>query len=260
MIFKKRNFRFDIPDDKSADVTRVHALRNTIFTRTRIVILCVIMILALSVVGTLAYLNYTANQAANRFTVASDAHIQVIETTTYNGTTTTDKLFHSGTNNADAGEGNKKAGVKAVSEDGSGVAEELVRMTIVPEVEQLDPSDSTTVLGNAYLNENWSAPQQDSSNNWYIDCGLIRINLSSTWRTNFIYKDGSFIVNKTVNQDDAYKDLVTGVLWADSTANRSDYGKINVNIIADAISASTEGADMWGVVIGSDKSVSLKTS
>lgn len=260
MIFKKRTFSFSIPEDKSAEVTRVHALKNTIFTRTRIVILCVIMILVLSIVGTLAYLSYTANQAANRFTVAGDVSIRVIETTTYNGTTTTDKIYQSGTNQADGGEGNKKVGAKATTDDGSSVSEELVKLTIVPEVEQLDPSDTTKVLGNAYLSENWSAPQQDSSNNWYVDCGLIRLNLSSTWQSNFIYKDGAFIVNKTVYQDDTYKDLVTGVLWADSAADRNDYGKINVDVIADAIEATTDGANMWGVVIGADKSVSIKTS
>lgn len=265
MIFKKKNLKFDIPDNKSANVTREHSLRDSIFTRTRIVALCLILVLALSIAGTLAYLTWSGNQTPNRPTIG-DVNVKIVETTTVGSATTSNKEFHDSSdenqsvNTADDGNGNKNAWLKATNSAGTNVVSEVVRMTISPEIEYL-ASDKTTVLGNAFVEEDWSGPQKDSNNNWYLKSNLLKIYLDSSWQSYYIYKDGTFIYNKTIKQGDSTEKLVTGAEWADATISRSDYGEIKVNIVAEAIQASEpEATAEWGLEVSDDGAVSVKAS
>ena len=259
----KNNLEVDIPKGANTEVERRRSLKSSIFTRTRIVALSFVLILVLSITGTLAYLAYTGNQTPNRMGMG-EIGIKIVETTKVGTTTTSDKEFHDATddsgssNTADDGNGNKNASLKATNVNGAGSAKEVVRMTISPEIEYLD-ENKTTVLGNAFVEETWSAPQKDTSGNWYLKSNLLKIYLASDWQSHYIYNDGTFFYNKAISQNATTEKLVTGADWADTTIDRSCYGEIKVNIVADAIQSTPEEAPAeWGVAVDEDDNVTLK--
>lgn len=219
--------------------------------------MALVMVLSLSVSGTLAYLTWNANAAPNRVTVAQDVGVQIVESTSWGagdkdaGGTTTDKKFHDATddsgsqNQADLGDGNKSAQLSATRVDGSATSPGAMRMSLTPEAELLD-EDGTTVLGNAFLEENWSAPTQVNSK-WVMSNNLFKVILADDWQTYYLYVDGAFVYKTIVNKDDVTKTLVTGVEWTGSAKDRLNYGAIKLNVIADAIDQTETSLALWGL-------------
>lgn len=259
----KKKLEIDIPKGKNTEVTRKRSLKTTIFTRTRITALSVVLVIVLSITGTLAYLAYTANQTPNRMDLG-EIGIKIVETTKVGSTTTSNKEFHDATddsgsvNTADDGNGNKNAWMKATTVDGTGSLSEVVRMTIQPEIEYLD-ADKTTVLGNAFISEDWSAPMKDSNSKYYLKSDLLKIYLADDWASHYIYNNGTFIYNKSIKEGAETEKLVTGAEWADQSISRSDYGDIKVNIVAESIQATPEEAPAeWNLAVDDDGNVSVK--
>ena len=251
--------RFDIPDDQSADVTRVHALRNTIFTRTRIVALILIMILALSVAGTLAYLIYTGNQTPNRFTDL-DYTIRIAESS--DGTTFKNYKGSETKSKADTEDGNQNsmsAGeeTKQVKFKVSGNSEDpvVVRMSVTAQVEDKESEDDVQYGDDVktFLNGTWSAPTTVDGKQ-VIHTDLVNIILADDWASNWLYKDGAFIYNKTVKGGDETPLLVKGVEWCgtgdDATYDATKHGKIEVPVFAEVISYNGATTD-WGLTVAS---------
>lgn len=234
--------------------------------RTRIASLCLVLVISFSISGTLAYLTYTANAAVNRLSVSGDTSIKVVETTKLNNTAySTDEEFHSatdeneGVNKADGDDGSKLSWVK-VERDGANVEAEVIRMTIAPEAEYLD-ADGETPLGNVFLEQDWTSPQQDATTSkWYLQNTLFRVYLSSDWQSNFIWKDGTFVYKKTIKEGASTAKLVSGVEWNnDGGFDRTKYGEVTVKVVADAIQSSADALTHWGVEVDASGNVSLKS-
>ena len=235
----RKNLEVEVPNSKPAELVRERSLRKPIFTRTRIVTLSLILVLSLSIAGTLAYLTYTTNQTPNRVNEGTVGLI-IVE----NGTDQT-----TGANTVDQGAGNKEVQVK--SEDNINRADELVRISFLPEVQDADG------LGSLAISENWSAPQVDSSGNYYIQTDVIKLNLASDWQSYYKYRDGAFYYYKVVPKNTTTEKLLTGATLVDGV-NAGDYGTITVKVVADAIQAyPEEAASAWKCTVDSDGLVTL---
>ncbi len=246
---RNKNIAIDVPSDKTTEVVRQKGLRKGTYSQARIAVLIFTLVLALGIGATFAYVVYTSNQTPNRAT-AGDVGLQIVENGTVNTT---------GALTVAAGADTKKVAVQ--SEDLPNRTNEVVRITFVPEVVY---NDSTgTALGNTLLSETWSAPQQTGGegNKFYIKTDLLTLYLADDWQDNFIYKDGAFIYKKLLEPGQSTPTLLQGVVWADASVNRGDYGDVKVNVVADAIQCTpAESPALWGVKVDtSSKEVSLIT-
>lgn len=227
--------------------------------------MALVMVLSLSISGTLAYLTYNANAAPNRLTVAQDVGVQIVETTNYAGASySDDKKFHDETsdnasaNKADLGAGNKDASLTTERVDGKATGTQAMRVTVLPEAELLD-EDGTTVLGNAFLEENWSAPTQDGNSKWCMSNNLFKVYLADDWQSHYVYVDGAFVYNKTLGKGETAETLVTGSDWVGTAQERLNYGTIKINVIADATGTTESVLDAWGVQVASDGTITKKS-
>ena len=225
-----------------------------------------VMVLSLSISGTLAYLTYNANAAPNRVTVAQNVGVQIVETTNYGGESyTEDQKYHDATqeskseNKADLGADNKNASLTTERHDGKATGTQLLRVTVLPEAELLD-EDGTTVLGNAFLEESWSTPTQDANSKWCMSNNLFKVYLADDWQSHYVYVDGAFVYNKTIGKGETAEKLVTGSDWVGKDQDRLNYGTIKINVIADATGPTESALDAWGVQVGSDGAITKKTS
>ena len=247
---RNKNIEVDVPNDKTTEVVRQKGLRKGTYSQARIAVLIFTLVLALGIGATFAYVVYTGNQTQNRAT-AGDVGLQIVENGTVNTT---------GALTVAAGTDTKKVAVK--SEDLPNRADEIVRVTFVPEVIYKDSAGSA--LGNTLLSETWSAPQQtgEESNKFYIKTDLLTLYLADDWQDNYIYKDGAFIYKKILGPGETTPTLLQGVVWADASVNRGDYGDIKVNVVADALQCTpAESPALWGVKVDtSSKEVSLITA
>ena len=232
--------------------------------RTRVAVLSLVMVLSLSISGTLAYLTYKANAAPNRLTVAQGVGVQIVETTNYGGESySVAQKFHDATqdnkseNKADVGNGNKQASLTTERVDEKATGPEIMRVTVLPEAELLD-EDGTTVLGNAFLEEDWSTPTQDENSKWCMSNNLFKVYLADDWQTHYVYVDGAFVYNKVLSTTGTTETLVTGVDWKGSVDERKSYGTIKANVNADATASSGDAVSAWGVQVSSDGTVSKK--
>jgi hypothetical protein len=238
----------NIPSHAKAEVTRQHNLKDTVFVKTRLSLLCLILVLVMSIGTTLAYLAWTANQTPNR-TTSGQVALQVVE----NGTTIADKFANK---EVDGGIDNKLVQVK--SSDAEDTADEVVRVTFVPEVASKDDT------GNVAMGETWSEVKTetvDDETKSYVETDLVKLYLTDDWSSHYIYKDGVFYYNKAVSKDTTTENLLSGAVLQDDV-NKSDYGDVKVNVIADAIQSSPQDAPKsWGVEVSDDddKTVSFIT-
>lgn len=244
----KKNLEIDIPAHAKAEISRERKLKKTIFLRTRISLLCLVLVLVLSIGGTLAYLTWTANQTPNR-TASGEIALQIVE----NGTAIEDDYA---TEEVDSGEGNKTVQVKSTDEPDR--ADEIVRVTFIPEVEAKDGT------GNVAMSESWSAVKTetvDGETKHYVETELLKLYLADDWSSHYLYKDGVFYYNKVVSKDTTTEELLSGVTLQNDV-NKADYGDVKVNVIADAIQSSPADAPKsWGVQVSDvdSKTVSFIT-
>ena len=227
----KNKLHFDIPKKSNVDVIRKHDLKNSIFTRTRIALLCLVLLTALCITGTLAYLTWTSNQTPNRVT-DGDLEMHIVENTTLSSTTT--ESIDSGATFT-AGLGAKK--VKVRSGDDVNRVNELVRVTFLPVVKSKTYSTANVAFG-----ETWSEVKTDSSSNAYIETSLVKLYINPNWATNWTYADGTFTYKTSLERGADTEELLYGVTMADGVS-ASDYSSVQVKVIADSIQEGT--SDTW---------------
>jgi hypothetical protein len=253
----KKNLEVDIPKHASAEISREHTLRSSTFTKTRIATLCLILVLALSIGGTLAYLAWTANQTPNRST-NGDIEIEIVETNKKDGASTEVDSSKNITGTAEGGEESKQVTVK--SDDDANRAEEVARVYFIPEIESNDMEGANVAIA-----EYWGkGVQQDATTNkYYIETDVIKLWLADDWSTNWAYDNGTFYYKKVLPKDTKTTTLLTGVTLQDSVS-KSDYKSIKVNVVAEALQITPkEALDDWKVEItgtGDSRVVSKKTS
>ncbi len=244
LLRRNKNLTIDVPNDRPAEVVRLHSLRKSIFSQTRISVLVFALVLLIGVGATVGYLTYTANQTPNRSGVG-DVSIQIVE----NGTE-----YDSGTNTVTGTATGKQVSLK--SNTATNRVDEVVRITFVPEVEY---KQDDTVVGNTLLNEEWSVPIEYESGKYCIDAGLLRLYLADDWSNNFIYKNGSFVYKKVLASGEQTPTLLEGAVWTGTQAEREQYGNVKVNVIADAVqSTPADAVASWGMVV--DEAGNVKAS
>ncbi len=242
------------------DIVRQKKQRRSSFSLTRTVAAVALLVLCLVSTGsTMAYLTYTANAAANR-TTAGAVYIEVVETTA-SGT----KSFKSGSNTAVSGTDGKLVTIS--NPEGPDRTDEVVRVSLVPEVEAL-ASDGTTKTGaSQFMSETWGAPVQLSDGSWALKGEVLTVYLNRGWQDNWTYADGAFCYKKVLSPGQSTAQLMTGVEMADGQ-NAADYGTIKVNVFADAIQATpnsdtdpTVGAPgAWNCTVDANGNVTKVTS
>ena len=236
MLRRKRDISLDIPA-KSASVVRERSLKKNVFVRARILVLTLVLVQALAIVGTYAYLTWTTNQTANSITVG-DVVTSLVENDVVVASDVSASVVDSGLTT-------QRVAVASTSVEGTESV--VARITFVPEIEYLD--SSSNVLGNALLLSDWSAPVQEGGE-WYLNSTYLKLHLSSNWQENFIYIDGSFIYNKVLVTGQITPEILLGTTWADSLENMSNYGTVKVNVVTDTIqSTPADAPSTWGVSV-----------
>ena len=229
----KNNLEFDIPKNARTEVKREHTLKKTIFTRTRIATLCLILVILLSFGATLAYLVFTANQTPNR-AGAGVADVRIGERVSIEATAVT----YDTDGSYAAGQNSKVVAVYAGTSGGE--VEENVTVSLVPQAESdsfIDTSSTAQNGGYANFDQNWSGVQTDATTGRdFIETSIVRVWLAEGWADNWTFNaDGTFTYNTTIKKDEKTTDLMTGVTLQ-SGVKATDYKSIKVVVIAQGVS------------------------
>lgn len=224
MSRKKNIAVYDVPKRGDLRVTREHALRNPVFLRARILILCFIMLLALGcIAGTLAFVAYTGNETPNRLTVATKSELQVVEN--LNGSEVevlnTDSMF-------DLGLENKHVKLRARGGASDNESSVYVRAAFMPQA--ADKEDETI---NHTFGETWSAPATDADGT-YIATELVKLYINPDYADFWTYSDGTFTSKTAIRSGEETPVLLLGAVAADGV-DADDYSKIKVTVIASSI-------------------------
>ena len=229
----KKNFEVDIPKGAEAEFVNKRELRTTIFTRTRIAALCLLLILSFGSAGTLAYLQYTTNQTPNRDSVG-ELEMHVVENVS-DGTATTEAVDTSSTFVA----GTDSKQVKIRQGTANNRADEKIRVSFFPVVESKENADA-----NVAFNETWSALKTDD-NGTYIETDIVKLYVDNVNDTDIGWtydNDGTFTYNSLLKKGEDTSVILKGVTLADGVSY-SDYNSIKVKVIADGIQDGT--TDTW---------------
>ena len=238
----RKNLEIDVPKDAETEVQRVRGLKKSIFTRTRIALLSLVLVLALSVATTYAYISWTANQTPNRAS-AGEIDFSIVETV--NGGT--EEKVNAGQTDVEYGVGNKQ--VKLRASDNVDIASQRVRVSFIP-VQQREVDKDKGYVADVYMNEEWSAPKtatvtgdDDVETTYtYIECGDIKLYIANNWADDWTYDSGTFTYKKSLEQGQETPYLLLGM--ESSTNGKGDTEKIHV--IAEAIQENTSGT--WASV------------
>ena len=235
----RKNLEVDVPKGAHTEVQRKQGLKKSIFTRTRIAVLSLILVLSLSVTGTLAYLQWSANQTPNRSGIGQ-VDIRIGERASIDATAV--KYNEDGT--YDAGQTSKVVAIYAGESQGQ--LEESVSVSLVPEVEAKNVKDTDNkTVSDAFLafNENWSDVKTDSTTNCdYIDTSIVKVYLAQGWSDNWLRNsDGTFTYKQTIKKGEKTTDLVTGVVLTDGV-NSTDYSSVRLSVIARSVQSTSTGS------------------
>ena len=251
---KNKNLHVDIPKQTNADVVRQHSLKTPVFTRTRIMVLALALVVALSISGTLAYLAWTSNQTPNR-AVSGDVEIEIIEVNKKDGTSTTvNTANNESTGTASGGPDTKNVTVKSDADVNR--VKEVARVQFVPELASLQDSSANEVIG-----EYWGeGVKGDQTSGYYVETEVLKLWLVDDYADNWIYDNGAFYYNKVLDKDTQTPQLLKGVTLQDS-ASKSDYSSIKVRVVADAIQATpAEALADWGFQADTSGNVTKKST
>ena len=229
----KKNLEIDVPKGAHTEVKREHNLKKSIFTRTRIVCLCLILVVSLSIGGTLAYLTFTSNQTPNRAGVAS-ADVRIGERTSIEAT----EVTYDTDGSYSGGQNSKVVAVYAGTSEGQ--VEENVTVSLVPQAESdsfIDTSGTVQDGGYANFNQNWSGVQTDATTGCdFIETSILRVWLAEGWSDNWTFNgDGTFSYKTTIKKGEKTTELMTGVTLQ-SGVKKDDYKSIKVVVIAQGVS------------------------
>ena len=229
----KKNLEIEVPKGAHTKITREHKLKKNLFTRTRIVCLCLILVASLSITGTLAYLSYTSNQTPNRAEVG-EADVRIGERESIEATAVT----YDTDGTYSAGQNSKVVAIYAGESEVQ--VEENVTVSLVPQVESKSYVDTSgNVLSGGYENfdQNWSGVQTDATTGRdFIETSIVRVWLAEGWSDNWTFNgDGTFTYKTTIKKDEKTTDLMTGVTLQ-SGVKADDYQNIKVVVIAQGTS------------------------
>ena len=271
----RKNLAVDIPKDAETEVDRIRGLKKSIFTRTRIATLCLVMVLGLSVSGTLAFESWVGNTTPNRGNWA-DVDIHIVEEV--NG----GQMIDENASNVSFGYGMKK--VKFKRDDLGTEYPDKLRVSFVPEMQKTQARPTGETTGSAAMTV--SVPLADENTNnadmygkiedgtqlvtdedgnvtngvtsKYIRYGNLVLWLNSDELTNWSYENGAFTYTKgtgstqgTLSRNEETGYLLMGVDWADNvkelagTVAISDAEKqysVKLNVILDAIQYDANAA------------------
>ena len=244
----RKNLAVDIPIDAETEVQRIRGLKKNIFTETRIALMCLVLVVALTVTGTFAYdrAEYTGNETPNR---TSDGVIELKIVESINGGP---EVVDQDIDNVPEGEQKKKVKIRTGTEVNR--APEIVHVSFVPQVYMnfaatVDPEDppeaSKTGESNVAFNETWSKILYDGDKP-YIETDLVKLYLDADELKYWTYNNGTFTHKEALERGQETGYLLTGVVAGDllndatSGSSRADYGAIKVNVIAEAVQESAE--------------------
>ena len=230
---RRTEMDLDIPRNTNADLTRVRSLRTPVFTRTRIMVLALALVAALSISGTLAYLAWTTNQTPNRVTMGT-AELKIGEraTATAEYTYDTDGEYKFGT---DTKRVLVTAG-KATTQHDINVTVSLVPQVETKNVKNTDGEAVGDVMG--MFDQDWSSISTDSDDRNYIETTVMRVYLADGWSEKWTRnQDGTFTYNEALKAGESTSELVSGVVLRD-TVNASDYESIRLGVVAQSTMAS----------------------
>lgn len=218
----KKNLEIDVPRDADTEVHRFRGLKKSIFLRTRIALLSLVLVMAFSVVGTYAYLQWTGNQTPNR-TSTGEVEINVVESINGGAEVTN-------TNQTEVTFGTDTKKVKFKAGTAENRVPEKLRVTFVPEVER-----TSNAGANAFVAEDWATAPVTDATGTYVKYGIFKLYLNSAWATDWTYSDGTFTYSKTLKKDQETPYLLMGVEVDVPEEDKDQYGAVKVNVIADVI-------------------------
>ena len=235
-----KNLNIEIPKDAETEIVNKKAMRSSVFMRTRIAALSLILVLALGAVGaTQAYIQWTANQTPNRGT-NSRIGIRIGEKTAVDA----DAVYDTD-GEYDLGLDKKVVFVEA--EDGPTDLSGTVTVSVVPIAESNTYADNNgNKLSDGYqaFAEEWSALKQETIDGveWdYIETTLMKVYHAQGWSNNWTFQknNGIFKYNKPLARGEKTDDLISGVVMQD-TVNKSTYKSIKLSVIARTVQAGEE--------------------
>ena len=258
----RKNLAVDIPRDAETEVDRIRGLKKSIFTRTRIATLCLVMVVALSVTGTLAFEVWTGNTTPNRGNLGV-SEIQIGEKLNGNGTYVYD-LDETG-NTVQQGAANKKVRVKM--EKRTDNIDSNVTVAIIPmaasSFEGTRNANGTDAYYASYGNKEygWSSfdqtwtgeePSKDEDGKWCIETDVLRVYLADGWNDGasdpegdggyWEWVDGVFAYSTTRASGEETQDLVSGVVFRDSVDVANDYTNYKLQIVARSVAATSSAS------------------
>ena len=235
-----KNINIEVPKETETEVVNKKSIRSTVFTRTRIAALSLILVLALGAVGaTNAYLQWTANQSPNRGTSAK-VSIKIGEKASLDAEAVydTDGEYDLGLN---------KKVVFVEADDGPTDLAGTVTVSVIPEAESKTySSNDGALLADGYQTfaQEWSTLKQETIDGveWdYIETTLMKVYLAQGWSTNWTFQknNGIFKYNKTLEPGEKTDDLISGVVLQD-TVNKDTYRNIKLSVLARTVQAGEE--------------------
>ena len=237
----RKNLAVDIPKDADTEVQRVRGLKKSIFTRTRIALLCLVMVISLSVVGTFAYEKWNGNTVPNR-TNSSDVELHIVENINGGATAITDQ-DQTGVN---MGYGNKKVYVQVGQDENKekNRGPEKVRVSFIPECESAEYEGANVAIDETNAAGKWGEVLTDTSGHKYISNDVLKLYIADDYSSKWDYDgDGTFTYKTALKTNEKTETLLYGVDFVNAS-DKDNYGGVKVNVIADAIQ-ETAADEVW---------------
>ena len=235
----KKNLEIDVPKNADTEVQRVRGLKKSIFMRTRIALLSLVLVLGLSVASTFAYYGWTANQTPNRAS-AGEVGFSIVEYVDGAEEVTANEKVDAG-QTVKYGVGNKKVKVRA--SDTAGIANQRVRVSFIPERLSKEKDADETKYASEYMSEDWSASVQQTKGEGdvvteaWIECDDVKLYINPSWADEWTYSNGSFTRKASLEPGESSDVLLLGMTMSSSA---SSYYEVKVNVIAEAIQEHSE--------------------
>ena len=237
----RKNLAVDIPVDAETEVQRVRGLKKSIFTRTRIALLCLVMVISLSVVGTFAYEKWSGNTVPNR-TNSSDVELHIVES--INGATAVSDTDGTG---VELGYGKKQVYLQVGQDKNKekNRGPEKVRVSFIPECESNDYAGANVAIDETNASGKWGEIKTEEGTNYkYISNDVLKLYITSNYDEKWDYDgDGTFTYKTSLKTDDKTEVLLQGVDFVNA-ADKDNYAGVKVNVIADAIQESA-ASQVW---------------
>ncbi len=221
------------------EVLRKISLRMGSFRNTRLIAACLVLLVIGSLIGTLGFLSYTSNSAANRFTQGR-VYLRVFE----NDADVTDKADHS--NSVTFGADKR---VKLVVPNVEDAAASIARVSFYPTITQ-DAGTADERIANTP--QAWAKPTGNT-----MVLGDVTLTLKDGWNTAWAYKDGTFYYRKVLNKNEQTPELLQKVTKTDAAqwpknADGTTDAVAKLDVVAEATQAvPAEAANLWGCTVNS---------